>query len=83
MKSPRYTIVIPAYNESARITASLDHILLFSTQNQWDLEIIVVNDGSRDNTAEIVRDYARRNPSVQLLENPGIAGKVTASATAS
>ncbi len=75
MKSPRYTIVIPAYNESARITASLDHILLFSTQNQWDLEIIVVNDGSRDNTAEIVRDYARRNPSVQLLENPGNRGK--------
>ena len=75
MKSPRYTIVIPAYNESARITASLDHILLFSAQNQWDLEIIVVNDGSRDNTAEIVRDYARRNPCVQLLQNPGNRGK--------
>jgi dolichyl-phosphate beta-glucosyltransferase len=75
MKSPSYTIVIPAYNESTRIAASLDHILAFAEEQHWAMEIIVINDGSRDNTAEIVRNYARKNPCVQLLENPGNRGK--------
>src|SRR5579883_481277 len=75
MKATSYTIVIPAYNESARIASSLDHILAFAEQQQWPLEIIVINDGSRDNTAEIVRSYARRNPCVRVLENPGNRGK--------
>ena len=75
MKSPTYSIVIPAYNESARIVASLDHIIAFADQRQWPLEIIVINDGSRDNTADVVRNYSRKNPCVRLMENPGNRGK--------
>jgi glycosyltransferase involved in cell wall biosynthesis len=70
-----YSIVIPAYNESQRITASLDKILAYITQQHWVAEILVVNDGSRDNTAEIIREYARVHPSVKLIENPGNRGK--------
>jgi glycosyltransferase involved in cell wall biosynthesis len=75
MGSYTYSIVIPAYNESQRISASLDKIIAYISEQQWTAEIIVVNDGSRDNTAEIVREYARRNPMVRLLENPGNRGK--------
>ncbi len=75
MGTPRYSIVIPAYNESERICHGLDHVLEYIRQQQWEAEIIVVNDGSRDDTAELVRGYAARHPSVRLVENPGNRGK--------
>jgi len=75
LESRTYSIVIPAYNESERITATLDKVLAYIAQEHWMAEIVVVNDGSRDNTAEIVRRYARQNPAVRLVENPGNRGK--------
>jgi dolichyl-phosphate beta-glucosyltransferase len=72
---PQYSIVFPAYNESERITRSLDQVLAFIAQQRWDAEVIVVNDGSRDNTADIVRGYAQKHPIVSLVENPGNRGK--------
>jgi dolichyl-phosphate beta-glucosyltransferase len=70
-----YSLVIPAFNESERIIASLDKILAYIAQNNWDAEVLVVNDGSRDNTADVVRQYEQRSPIVRLLENPGNRGK--------
>jgi dolichyl-phosphate beta-glucosyltransferase len=69
------TVVIPAYNESARIAGSLEKILAHATRRAWSVEILVVNDGSTDNTADIVRSYAERNPQLRLVENPGNRGK--------
>ena len=74
-ESRTYSIVIPAYNESERITATLDKVLAYIAQEHWMAEIVVVNDGSRDNTAEIVRGYGQQNPAVRLVENPGNRGK--------
>ncbi len=70
-----YSIVIPAYNESQRLGATLERVLAYVRQQGWDAEVIVVNDGSRDNTAEIVKQFAGRNPIVRLIENPGNRGK--------
>jgi dolichyl-phosphate beta-glucosyltransferase len=75
MGSPRYSIVIPAYNEGERITAALDKVLQFTAAQDWTAEIIVVDDGSHDDTAEIVRGYAARHPAVRLVQNPGNRGK--------
>ncbi len=75
MQPLTYSIVLPAYNESARIAATLDKILAYAAQRGWNAEILVVNDGSTDNTAEIVREYGERHPTLQLLENPGNRGK--------
>ncbi len=72
---PTYSIVIPAYNESARIRASLDRVIAFANQRQWNAEILVVNDGSTDNTAQIIEDCSARHPIVRLLPNPGNRGK--------
>jgi glycosyltransferase involved in cell wall biosynthesis len=72
---PTYSIVIPAYNESARLGATLDKVLAYIHGQKWDAEVIVVNDGSRDNTAEIVRTLAAKDPALRLVENPGNRGK--------
>jgi dolichyl-phosphate beta-glucosyltransferase len=71
----KYSIIIPAYNESARLGSTLDRVLNYVSAEQWNAEIIVVNDGSRDNTADLVRQYATDNPRLRLLENPGNRGK--------
>lgn len=71
----RYSIVIPAYNEASRLDTTLHRVLAYIANQGWNAEIIIVNDGSRDNTAEIVRGYAERNPNLRLLENPGNRGK--------
>ena len=70
-----YSIILPAYNESARIAGTLDKILAHAAQRGWSVEVIVVNDGSSDNTAAIVREYASKHAVLRLLENPGNRGK--------
>jgi dolichyl-phosphate beta-glucosyltransferase len=75
MSSLTYSIVIPAYNEGQRLGKTLDQVTAFVAQQHWRAELIVVNDGSTDNTAELVRQFARRNPLIRLIENPGNRGK--------
>jgi glycosyltransferase involved in cell wall biosynthesis len=70
-----YSLVIPAFNESSRIRPTLDEILRYIGERKWDAEILVVDDGSRDDTAEIVREYARAHSQIQLVQNPGNRGK--------
>ncbi len=72
---PQYSIVIPAYNESARIPATLQSVVACIRDHGWSAEVIVVNDGSRDSTPEVVRAFARNAPEVRLIENPGNRGK--------
>ncbi len=45
-----YSLVIPAYNESGRIRPTLDEILRYTGEQKWAAEILVVDDGSRDDT---------------------------------
>jgi dolichyl-phosphate beta-glucosyltransferase len=72
---PQYSIVIPAYNERARIPATLAAVVDCIRSRDWSAEVVVVNDGSRDATAEVVKDFAANASEVRLLENPGNRGK--------
>lgn len=73
--SYKISIVIPAYNECERLGRTLDRILDFVNLQAWNAEVIVVDDGSLDRTADLVRDYAASNPGVRLVCNPGNRGK--------
>lgn len=75
MEPLSYSIVIPAYNESERLQASLQKIVAFLAEQKWSAEVLVVNDGSRDNTPEIVQQFAAQYPFIRLIENPGNRGK--------
>ena len=75
MSYPAYSIVIPAYNEAARIGNALESVVACIHERGWNAEVVVVDDGSRDQTAEIVRAFAKDHPEVRLLQNPGNHGK--------
>ena len=75
MSYPSYSIVIPAYNEAARISNALESVVACVRERRWNAEVVVVDDGSRDQTAEIVRAFAQSHPEVRLLQNPGNHGK--------
>lgn len=52
----KLSIIIPAFNEEARIGKSVENILQYLLGKDWDCEVIVVDDGSTDRTIEVVRN---------------------------
>lgn len=72
---PALSIVIPAYNEEVRLSASLGAIAAFAGSWPGGAETIIVDDGSRDQTSSIACDYASRNPGVTVLVNKANRGK--------
>jgi glycosyltransferase involved in cell wall biosynthesis len=73
---PSLSIVIPAYNEEARLPATLEAVLAYLRQERFSpSEIVVVDDGSTDRTAELVEQGRLKEPSLRLLRNPGNRGK--------
>ncbi len=73
------SVIIPAYNEETRLPQTLVRVCEYLQRRIAPGEIIIVNDGSRDRTAEAAREFARSaaSPSVvvKVLENPGNRGK--------
>lgn len=75
MSHPRLSIVIPAYNESARIESTLGRVLSCVNDQAWDAEVLVIDDGSTDSTAAIVESWMDQHPRLHLIKNPGNRGK--------
>jgi dolichyl-phosphate beta-glucosyltransferase len=71
----KLSIVIPAYNESLRIGKTLDSICDYMKGCGYSHEIIVVDDGSSDDTAMVVRKAAEKRPAIVLLQNDVNKGK--------
>jgi len=71
---PRLSIVVPAYNEAARLPLTLPKLAQFC-ERHGSVEVLIVDDGSKDSTASVIREFAARHPFVRLLQNPGNRGK--------
>ncbi len=71
-ESPLISVIIPAYNAEIFIRRTLDSIL---AQTYTNIEILVVDDGSQDRTAEIVESFVEKDSRVTLLKqkNAGVA----------
>lgn len=63
------SISFPAYNEEANIGKAIENAVRVASELTDDLEVIVVDDGSADNTADVVHEYATQYPQVQLVEH--------------
>ena len=67
---PYLSIVVPAYNEEKRLPDTLTRIFNYLERQDYSWEVIVVDDGSEDNTSKIVEDFQRDYPALFLVRNP-------------
>ena len=68
------SIVIPAFNEAESIDATVDDALRIGAQVARELEVLVCNDGSRDDTGRLAAERAAGDPRVRLLDREQNAG---------
>jgi dolichyl-phosphate beta-glucosyltransferase len=70
------SIIIPAYNEQARLPSTLQTVTQYLAAREWSFcEILVVDDGSNDGTVAAAEVYAKQGHPVRILKNPGNRGK--------
>ena len=74
MTDPHLSVVVPAYNEATRILATLDAVVAHLSAKPFPWELIVVDDGSSDGTADLVESWASGEPRVRVESIPH-AGK--------
>ncbi|RJQ29583.1 glycosyltransferase family 2 protein [Candidatus Parcubacteria bacterium] len=75
MTRPYLSIIIPAYNEAERLPATLVDIDKYLSTASYSSEILVINDGSKDNTAEIVTKMSAMVKNLKLVDNKVNRGK--------
>ena len=75
----KVTVLVPAFNEEGTIDKVLSKLLALPLESK---EILVVDDGSTDKTAEVVASLAAQHPSVRLFQQPRNMGKTAAIARA-
>lgn len=74
-KQPYLSVIIPAYKEGERIGRTLLEVEKYLNNKNYDYEVIVIVDGSRDNTAEIARNYSTQVKNLKVINNPENHGK--------
>lgn len=66
----KLSVVIPAYNESANLKKGvLNDVAQFLSKKKFDYEVIIVDDGSSDQTKEIIKKFISKNKKFRLIEN--------------
>ena len=72
---PYLSVVIPAYNEQERLKRFVPGIVEFLRSKGQPFEIVVVNDGSRDDTASVARELSKKFPMLRLIDLTPNRGK--------
>jgi dolichyl-phosphate beta-glucosyltransferase len=73
--APELSIIIPSYNEEKRLPGTLRQIVAYVRASKIEAEVIVVDDGSRDRTAEVAQSFVKEIPSFRVLANGVNRGK--------
>ncbi len=67
--APFLSIIIPAYNEERRLPATLDKVLAYLAEQPYSAEVVVVENGSTDGTADLVRRRMADQPNLHLIQS--------------
>lgn len=75
MAKPFLSVIIPAYNEAQRLPLTLIDIDKHLEQQEYSYEILVINDGSTDKTADIIKTFVPLIENLKLIDNKENKGK--------
>jgi glycosyltransferase involved in cell wall biosynthesis len=75
MSEPFLSIVIPAYNEARRIAGTLEKVRGYAKSKPFAIEVLAVDDGSTDATAQLLEDAVAQFPALRVLRNGSNRGK--------
>lgn len=78
MASIKYSVVIPVYNSGGIVGETIDRTVAFFKGRGWPYELILVNDGSKDNSWEVLADKAHDNPNIIAVDLTRNYGQHTA-----
>ena len=73
--APELSIIIPSYNEELRLPATLSSIAAYMRSSKRAIEVIVVDDGSRDNTVAVAEQFRNEIPTLRVVSNDKNRGK--------
>jgi len=73
--SPELSIVIPAFNEELRLPATLERIAAYLKGSRREVEVLVVDDGSKDRTAAVAESFRSKIPTLRVVSNGINRGK--------
>jgi dolichyl-phosphate beta-glucosyltransferase len=69
LAAPFFSLIIPAYNEEHRLPDTLKQVTAYLQAQPYEFEVLVVENGSTDNTLAIAQAFAVENPRVRALQN--------------
>jgi dolichyl-phosphate beta-glucosyltransferase len=69
LTTPFLSLIIPAYNEATRLPETLKQVFEFTARQPYTMEVIIVENGSQDNTFQIAQDFAATTPQLRVLQN--------------
>jgi dolichyl-phosphate beta-glucosyltransferase len=75
MEDIRLSVIIPAYNEEKRLPKTLEKVGNYLSSQNYNYEIIVVSDGSKDNTAKVAREMSSKINNLRVIDNKENGGK--------
>lgn len=68
---PHLSVIVPAYNEEPNFKkGSIEELSRYLAKQDYESEIIIVDDGSEDNTAKLAQGFAKKHKSVRVIKNP-------------
>src|ERR1700737_4044892 len=73
--APELSVVIPSYNEELRLPVTLSHIAAYVRSSNREVEVIVVDAGSRDRTISVAESFRNKIPSLRVVSNGENRGK--------
>ena len=70
-EQPYLSVIIPAYNEEPNFKkGTIDQVPKYLEKQNYTYEILVVDDGSEDNTAKLAADFAKKHQNIKVINNP-------------